>query len=152
MNITRVDATFSTNKLRETRDFYIQYFGFQLVYESDWYVELIAPGTARAGISFTLPQREVGEFFNGKGVILSFEVEDVDAEHDRLKASGVEIYQNLQDKPWGERSFVINDPNGVHLYIYKSIPPTPEYQEVYDSFKKLNPGQSFFAENGNIPG
>ena len=41
---------------------------------------------------------------------------------------------------WGSvlqmRSFVINDPNGVHLYIYKSIPPTPDYQRIYDSFKK----------------
>jgi uncharacterized glyoxalase superfamily protein PhnB len=136
MKIKRVDSTFSTNKLQESKEFYIQYFGFKLVYESDWYVELIAPGDCSVGVSFTLPQREEGEFFNGKGVILSFEVENVDAEYNRLKEAGLEIYQNLQDKPWGERSFVVNDPNGVHLYIYKSIPPTPEYQRVYDSFKK----------------
>ncbi|MDR3562543.1 MAG: VOC family protein [Negativicutes bacterium] len=136
MQIKRVDTTISTRKLKESKEFYMRYFGFQLVYESDWYVELIAPNLPTSGISFTLPQREVGEFFNGMGLILSFEVDDVDAEFDRLKAAGLEIYQNLQDKPWGERSFVINDPSGVHLYIYKAIPPTPEYQEVYDSFKR----------------
>lgn len=114
----------------------MRHFGFQLVYESDWYVELIAADMPSIGVSFTLPQREVGEFFNGKGVILSFEVEDVDAEYRRLKTAGLDVYQDLQDKPWGERSFVINDPNGVHLYIYKSIPPTPEYKELYDSFKQ----------------
>lgn len=136
MDIKRMDSTISTYKLQESKDFYMRHFGFKLVYESDWYIELITPAMPGIGVSFTLPQREVGEFFNGKGLILSFEVADADVEYQRLKAAGLEIYQELQDKPWGERSFVVNDPNGVHIYIYKSIPPTPEYQQIYDSFKK----------------
>lgn len=134
MKIKRVDSTISTNKLRESKEFYMKHFAFQLVYESDWYIELLAPGNPAIGVSFTLPQREAGEFFN-KGLILSFEVDDADAEYRRLKAAGLEIVQDLVDKPWGERSFVVDDPNGVHLYIYKTIPPTPEYKEIYDSFK-----------------
>ncbi len=134
MKIKRVDSTISTNKLRESKEFYMKHFGFQLVYESDWYIELIAADAPTIGISFTLPQREAGEFFK-KGLIISFEVDDVDAEYHRLKAEGLEIVQDLVDKPWGERSFVVDDPNGVHLYIYKSIPPSPEYKEIYDSFK-----------------
>ncbi len=135
MRIKRVDTTISTDKLTESKEFYIRHFNFQLVYESDWYIELIAPGLP-AGISFTKPQRDAGEFFHGSGIIISLEVDDVDAEYRRLKAAGVEPCEDLVDKPWGERSFVVNDPNGVHLYIYTSIPPTPEYKVVYDSFKK----------------
>lgn len=135
MKITRIDTTISTEKLVESKEFYMKYFGFELVYESDWYIELIAPNMP-AGISFTRPQREAGDFFHGSGIILSFEVNDVDAEHNRLKAEGVDVFQNLQDKPWGERSFVVNDPSGVHVYIYQSIPATPEYQKIYDSFKR----------------
>ena len=135
MKIRRVDSTISTNKLQESKEFYMQNFDFRLVYESDWYVELIARDLA-SGISFTLPQREEGEFFNGKGLIISFEVDDVDAEYDRLKAAGVQIYQEMQDKPWGERSFVIDDPNGVHIYIHTAIARNPEYQEIYDAFNK----------------
>lgn len=135
MNITRIDATISTNKLSESRDFYIEHFGFQLVYESDWYIELLSPSLA-AGISFTLPQRDAGEFFNGKGLILSFEVEDVDKEYERLKQAGLSVRQELQNKPWGERSFVVDDPNGVHLYIYGLIPREPEYQVIYDKYQK----------------
>ncbi|MEG6586123.1 VOC family protein [Dendrosporobacter sp. 1207_IL3150] len=135
MKIKRIDATISTEKLKESKNFYMTHFGFNLVYESDWYIELLSP-SLEAGISFTLPQREEGEFFNGRGLILSFEVEDVDAEYLRLKKAGLNIYQEMQDKPWGERSFVVNDPNRVHIYIYKSIPATPEYQKIYDSFKK----------------
>lgn len=135
MKIKRVDSTISTNKLQESKEFYMQHFNFRLVYESDWYIELIARDLPN-GISFTLPQREEGEFFNGKGLIISFEVDDVDAEYDRLKGEGVQIYQEMQDKPWGERSFVIDDPNGVHLYIYTATSPNPEYQQLYDAFNK----------------
>jgi len=134
MKIKRIDTTISTDKLNESKEFYMRYFNFTLVYESDWYIELIAPGLP-AGISFTKPQRDAGEFFHGSGIIISFEVDDVDAEYGRLKEAEVEICQEIMDKPWGERSFVVNDPSGVHVYIYTSIPPTPEYQVVYDSFK-----------------
>ena len=134
--IKRVDATISTAKMQESKAFYRDNFNFKLVYESDWYIELVAPeGGPAFGISFTLPQREAGEFFSGKGLILSFEVADVDAEYERLYAAGLGIVQELQDKPWGERSFVVDDPNGVHLYIYKIIEPTPEYRSAYDAFK-----------------
>ena len=135
MKITRVDSTISTNKLQESKEFYMKHFNFRLVYESDWYIELMTRDLP-SGISFTLPQREEGEFFNGKGLIISFEVDDVGAEYSRLKAEGLHIYQELQDKPWGERSFVVNDPNGIHLYIYESITPEPEYKQVYDAYKK----------------
>jgi len=135
MKIKRVDSTISTNKLQESKEFYMEHFNFRLVYESDWYIELISRDLPN-GISFTLPQREEGEFFNGKGLIISFEVDDVDAEYDRLKAEEVQIYQEMQDKPWGERSFVVDDPNGVHIYIYTATSPNPEYQQVYDTFKK----------------
>ncbi|QJW47846.1 glyoxalase [bacterium BFN5] len=134
MKIKRIDATISTEKLKESKEFYMKHFGFNLVYESDWYIELLSPNL-EVGISFTLPQREEGEFFNGRGLILSFEVDDVDAEYQRLKDAGLFIYQELQDKPWGERSFVVDDPTRVHVYIYKTIPATPEYQKVYDSFR-----------------
>lgn len=134
MKIKRIDTTFSTEKLQESKDFYMDHFGFKLAYESDWYIELITPG-GDAGISFTLPQREEGEFFNGKGMILSFEVEDVEAEYNRLKEQNVTIYQDLQDKPWGERSFVVDDPNGVHVYLYNLIEQTDEYKELYAPFK-----------------
>jgi uncharacterized glyoxalase superfamily protein PhnB len=135
MLIKRIDSTISTYKLQESKEFYVKHFGFRLVYESDWYVEMLPQNLTTAGISFVLAQREEGEIFNGRGLILSFEVADVDKEYERLKAEGLDICQELQDKPWGERSFVVDDPNGVHVYIFKLIPPTPEYLKVYESFK-----------------
>ena len=132
----RMDLTISTNKLEQSRDFYRDTLGFTLVFENDSYIEMLAQGSTTMGVSFVTPELSGGEKFTGEGIILSFEVADVDAEFARLKAAGVRILEELRDKAWGERSFVINDPNGVHVYIYKSIPPTPEYQEVFDKYKK----------------
>ncbi len=132
----RMDLTISTNKLEQSRDFYRDTLGFALVFENDSYIEMLAQGSTTMGVSFVTPELSGGEKFTGEGIILSFEVADVDAEFARLKAAGVRILEELRDKAWGERSFVINDPNGVHVYIYKSIPPTPEYQEVFDKYKK----------------
>ena len=132
----RMDLTISTNKLEQSRDFYRDTLGFTLVFENDSYIEMLAKGSTTMGVSFVTPELSGGEKFTGEGIILSFEVADVDAEFARLKAAGVRILEELRDKAWGERSFVINDPNGVHVYIYKSIPPTPEYQEVFDKYKK----------------
>ena len=132
----RMDLTISTNKLEQSRDFYRDILGFALVFENDNYIEMLAEGSTTMGVSFVSPELSGGEKFTGEGIILSFEVADVDAEFVRLKAAGVRILEELRDKAWGERSFVINDPNGVHVYIYKSIPPTPEYQEVFDKYKK----------------
>ena len=111
----------------------MKHFGFELAFESNWYIELVTP-KRDAGISFTLPEREEGEFFNGRGCILSLEVDDVDAEYKRLQKEGLLIYQEIQEKPWGERSFVIDDPNGVHVYIYKLIEKTEEYKALYSKF------------------
>jgi catechol 2,3-dioxygenase-like lactoylglutathione lyase family enzyme len=132
----RMDLTISTNKLEQSRDFYRETLGFSLVFENDNYIEMLAEGSTTMGVSFVTPELSGGEKFTGEGIILSFEVADVDAEFARLKAAGVRILEEIRDKAWGERSFVINDPNGVHVYIYKSIPPTPEYQEVFDKYKK----------------
>ena len=132
----RMDLTISTNKLDQSRDFYRDILGFALVFENDSYIEMLAQGSTTMGVSFVSPELSGGEKFTGEGIILSFEVADVDAEFVRLKAAGVRILEELRDKAWGERSFVINDPSGVHVYIYKSIPPTPEYQEVFDKYKK----------------
>ena len=132
----RMDLTISTNKLEQSRDFYRDTLGFTLVFENDSYIEMLAQGSTTMGVSFVTPELSGGEKFTGEGIILSFEVADVVAEFARLKAAGVRILEELRDKAWGERSFVINDPNGVHVYIYKSIPPTPEYQEVFDKYKK----------------
>jgi lactoylglutathione lyase len=43
---------------------------------------------------------------------LAFFVEDVDAEHVRLQAVGVSVLAPPTDRPWGERTLHVTDPDG----------------------------------------
>jgi catechol 2,3-dioxygenase-like lactoylglutathione lyase family enzyme len=47
------------------------------------------------------------------GTIVAFVVEDLEAEQERLRAAGVEITVPLREEPWGERLFMVADPNGI---------------------------------------
>ena len=52
---------------------------------------------------------------------LSFEVEDVDAEYERLQALGVEIVKLPQTYPWGTRSVWFRDPDGNIVNFFKLV-------------------------------
>jgi uncharacterized glyoxalase superfamily protein PhnB len=47
------------------------------------------------------------------GVIVAFVVDDLEAEQERLRAEGVPITLPLREEPWGERLFMVEDPNGI---------------------------------------
>jgi catechol 2,3-dioxygenase-like lactoylglutathione lyase family enzyme len=50
------------------------------------------------------------------GMHVEVQVEDVDAEHARLRRLGVAVGE-LRDQPWGERNFSFEDPDG-YLWSY----------------------------------
>ena len=43
--------------------------------------------------------------------------EDVDATYEEMKASGANIVEPLEKKPWGLRQFTVDDPDGNRLWI-----------------------------------
>jgi predicted enzyme related to lactoylglutathione lyase len=55
------------------------------------------------------------------GLIVAFTVTDLAAEHDRLRAAGVEITMPLREEPWGERLFQVTDPNGVIVQLVEWV-------------------------------
>jgi catechol 2,3-dioxygenase-like lactoylglutathione lyase family enzyme len=61
----------------------------------------------------------VGSASGVEGVFLAIEVDDVDALHDHLAASGVVVHQALTDQPWGHRNFAVTDPTGIVLVFFE---------------------------------
>jgi len=53
---------------------------------------------------------------SGASLYVEVQVDDVDAEHGRLKELGVEV-SDLRDQHWGERNFSFRDPDG-HTWFY----------------------------------
>ncbi|WP_047248038.1 VOC family protein [Maribacter thermophilus] len=123
----KLNAGIITHKLQETKKFYTEVLGFGVSFENEFYVLLHTPGQL-AEISFLQPnhpsQKPIFKSpFNGKGVYLTIEVENVDNVYKRLKAQGVHIEIDIRDEPWGDRHFAIKDPNGVGIDIVTYTKP-----------------------------
>jgi predicted enzyme related to lactoylglutathione lyase len=126
MQINKIVPLVNTDKLDEVKAFYLEHFGFETTFEGKGYLGLRAAGEAGPELSFMQPGEGCASF-GGGGLTCCLEVADVDAEHSRLGGAGLPVVRPLQDNPWGDRSFVVVDPAGVALYIYKEIQPAPEF-------------------------
>ena len=115
----KLNAGIITEKLQETKKFYTEVLDFELSFENEFYLLLHTPNQS-AEISFLRPnhpsQRPIFQSeFNGKGVYLTIEVENVDEVYKQLKDKGVQIEIEIRNEPWGDRHFAIVDPNGIGI-------------------------------------
>ena len=132
MKINRIVPVVSTKSLTESKEFYTKHFGFQILFDSDWYVQLASSQDGNLQIAFIVPNHKsqppiFQSEFDGKGIFYTLEVDDADFELERLKKEGVEISLDIQDEPWGERHFAVKDPNKIILNVSQPIPPTGEF-------------------------
>lgn len=126
-NTMKLNAGIITSKLAESKQFYTNVLGFEVTFENEFYLLMHTPGH-QAEISFLLPnhpsqQPLFHKPFQGQGVYLTIEVDDVDKVYQAIKNKGVPIKIELRNEPWGDRHFAIEDPNGVGIDIVKYTQP-----------------------------
>lgn len=130
MKITASALSLTVDDVAASSDFLSRHFGFREVMAADGFASLAHEGAGlnvvflRRGLT-TLPvdQRDV----HAAGLILAFEVADLEAELARLQAEGVTITMPLTTEEWGERAFQVRDPNGVVIQLldWNGATPTP---------------------------
>ena len=135
MQCTQFYPVLMTERVRETARFYIDHFGFVPQFEADWYVHLQSATDPALNLAVlarghaTIPaaqrQASVG------GLLLNFEVADVDAEHARLMAAGLPEVQPLRSEDFGQRHFITQDPNGVLIDLITPIEPSKAFMAQY---------------------
>lgn len=119
----KLNAGIVTSKIEETKTFYTKLLGFGITFQNDFYLLMHTPNH-QAEISFLIPEHPSQQSlfkpaFEGKGVYLTIEVDDVDHWYNKLKEKGADIKIELRDEPWGDRHFAIQDPNGVGIDIVR---------------------------------
>ncbi|HWO64479.1 MAG TPA: VOC family protein [Umezawaea sp.] len=120
MQITASAVSLNVDDVPASSHFLIDHFGFQEVMAADGFASLTREDAAinvvflRRGLP-TLPadQRDV----RATGLILAFEVTDLEGELARLEGEGVTITMPLTSEEWGERAFQVRDPNGVIVQL-----------------------------------
>jgi catechol 2,3-dioxygenase-like lactoylglutathione lyase family enzyme len=125
-------------RLPESRDFYARLLGMEVAFESDWYVLLRDPRRPRLQLAFvahghaSLP---AGFREPARGLLITAEVDDADAVHDRARAMGAEIAQELRDEEFGQRHFMAVDPNGLLVDVYEPIPCSAAFLARYPGLR-----------------
>jgi catechol 2,3-dioxygenase-like lactoylglutathione lyase family enzyme len=134
MKCTQFHPVLISNRVADTARFYTEHLRFKTLFDSGWYVHLqsIEDASVNLGIvetgHATIPKLNGGPV---GGLLLNFEVSDVDAEYERALAQRLPILLSLRDEAWGQRHFITHDPNGVLIDVIKPIPPTAEFLASY---------------------
>ena len=123
-----------TDKLDASTDFFKNNFDFSLTFESDWYMSLRSnsnPNFELALLDSRHPSIPENYRNRAQGVIINFEVADVDNEYQRLKANDIKMILDIRSEEWGQRHFIVEDPNGILIDVIQNIEPTNEFKQDY---------------------
>lgn len=134
MKINSYYPVLCVENLTETAAFYKDYLDFQVVFENEWYIHLQMKENSHVNLALMVYDHEtIPEAMRKKseGVLLNFEIEDVDRFYSKLKEKKVTMLQELRDEPWGQRHFITSDPSGIMIDVIKLIEPSEEYQKNY---------------------
>ncbi len=118
MSLKSVVPMFTTERLRQTRAFY-DWLGFKVICADPRGLQFAWPDDPALRIGFTSPDDpgQPGVFrtrFDGAGVVLRFDVEDIETLYRRIGAVYT-LAVKLRDGPCGRPHFAIVDPNGIVL-------------------------------------
>jgi catechol 2,3-dioxygenase-like lactoylglutathione lyase family enzyme len=135
MHLTSFYPVICTPRLKKSHDFYTRLMGFETTFEADWYVSLRRPGTPSyelALLDHDHPTLPAAYRHPVRGLLLNFEVSDVDAEWERLVVGeGLTAELELRSEDFGQRHFIVADPNGVLIDVITPIAPSAEYADQY---------------------
>lgn len=128
-------SVFVTPHHKECRDFYVRWFGADIVFDASWFVLLTIPGDVPRSLAFMAPDHPSSppgpEPFSGTGVFLTFQVADAAAEFARLRQAGAPFVYELRDEPWGQRRFALCDPSGAWIDVVQQTEPKPGFWNPY---------------------
>ncbi len=129
-NPNQLFPMFLTSDLALTRTFYTEKLGFKATLEAKEYLQLVSDEADGAELCFMAPhtdkQGREWRPFSGEGVIVSVPTRNADEKYARLERAGVKLLAPPEDKPWGWRSFLAVDPNGIVIdffHVYKELTP-----------------------------
>ena len=134
MKVTSYYPVLMVDDVATTSAFYVAHFGFKPLFETEWYVHLQSGEYEAVNLAVLNGQHEtVPENGRGRatGLLLNFEVEDVDSVYELLLEAGLPIHLPVRDEAFGQRHFITSDPNGVLIGVIKVIPPTIEFADAY---------------------
>jgi uncharacterized glyoxalase superfamily protein PhnB len=127
LKITASAVSLNVDDVAASSAFLVDHFGFAEQMAAVGFASLTREDAGmnvvflRRGLE-TLPADQRDD--HAQGLIIAFEVENLEGELARLEGEGVPITMPLTSEEWGERAFQVRDPNGVIIQLVDWNAPT----------------------------
>jgi len=125
LKVLRIVPNVASDRFEATREFYVDLFDLEVSVDFDWYLQFMACNDRSLNVGFLPP---ASEFFGGRvvttgehSVVITIQVDDVDEAYKRARQRAAEIPLELRDEDYGQRHFLVVDPNGLVLNVMTTI-------------------------------
>lgn len=118
---------FIVEDIVELSNYLKRYFEFEVVFESDWYLQLLN-GSQQIGImkpNLENQPKFLHKKFEGQGFVLTIEVEDLVKYYKEFTAK--EVLLEITTEEWGQTHFITQAPSGLIVDVVKYTEPE-DYQ------------------------
>lgn len=113
----RIAATLPVRDMGKAHDFYTKVLGFRKIFENGTPVGFMILKRDQGEVHLTLQPSHKAADFN----VAHLMVDDVDALYAVCQRHGARIIKSLQDKDYGLRAFVFEDPDGNRIDVGQVI-------------------------------
>jgi catechol 2,3-dioxygenase-like lactoylglutathione lyase family enzyme len=112
MSIRRIVPDIQSNAPEQSKEFYRDFLGLNLVMDMGWVETFASSSNSTAQITIFKPLDSSSPQPN-----ISIEVDDIQKFYSDAQARGLVIRYPLTTEPWGVTRFFVEDPNGIIINI-----------------------------------
>ena len=131
MTVHRVYPCLCVDDVSHSIEFYRSVLGLEVVADVDWYVEMAGAGESSVMLAFVQrghPSVPPGFASDRGGVLVSVIVDDATATYSLAATRKATIAYELCDEEFGQRHFMLVDPDGFLVDIIEPIRPSVAFR------------------------
>lgn len=124
MNISSLAISLTVKNVNTSSEFLTKHFGFKEKIAADGFASLVHEASGINVIYMQQGIQVLPDFLRNRtvsGTILAFVTTNLEAEEERLRLAGVPFSMPLQTEEWGEKLFMVTDPNGVVIELVEWV-------------------------------
>lgn len=130
-----VYSVYITKDLKASKEFYVKWLDFDIVFEASWFVYMQSKGKQKLSLAImdqTHPSSPPSYGpFDGKGSFLTLQVSDASGVYKKLKNRNAPITYHLKKEDWGQIRFGLVDPNGLYIDVVQQTDPVNGFWDRY---------------------
>ena len=134
MKVNSFYPVIMTKNVEECSEFFINTLEFETTFSSEWYISLMDKYDNEVAF-LESSHTTIPEGFRNqvRGLLLNFEVDNVDKIYKKLKESlENRIVLDIRDEGFGQRHFIVEGPEKILIDIIQVIEPTDEFKDNYE--------------------